>query len=155
MFTKGTQSKARALEICSELLGLVALPTKVEAVASEDFTVLKVAIEFKKPPKDSASFVGALEYILRLMLLQEGEEPRVLLDINDYREKRQQELEKLVTEKIASIGGGGQSVALSPMNAYDRRLVHRLVTKDPSLVTESFGMGRERRVIIKKREELG
>ena len=155
MITKGTQSKAKALAVCSEILKRANLEAKIKTEMSGDFTVLRIDIDFKRPLKEIASFVGGLEYILRLILLQQDSEPKILIDVNNYREKRQEEIAEMVAEKMASMGNGEDSVALPPMNAYDRRLVHQIVSKSESLMSESFGTGRQRRIIIKKREELG
>jgi len=149
------KTKIKIQETCSELLHQAGFLAKVEAVASGDFTILKIEVEFKRPLKETVSFVGALGYLLRLILLQNGEEPKILIDINGYRKKRQAEVVQLVGEKIASMNNDEHSIALPPMNAYDRRLVHQAVGENASFVSESFGMGRQRRVIIKKREELG
>lgn len=155
MTAKETQSKAKAQAICSEILKQANLEAKIKAEMSGDFTVLRITIDFKRPLKEMASFVGGLEYILRLILLQRDDEPKILIDVNNYREERREEITQMVAEKIAAMNDSGQSVALLPMSAYDRRVVHQIVGEDSSLASESFGTGRQRRVIIKKREKLG
>ena len=42
-----------------------------------------------------------------------------------------------------------EAVELPPMNAYERRIVHMEIATHPELRTESEGLGKDRRVIIK------
>ena len=44
------------------------------------------------------------------------------------------------------------TAALDPMNSYERRFVHNLVSEYKNLTTESIGEGRDRRVTIKYKE---
>ena len=97
-------------------------------------------------------FLPALDHVLGLIFHKEGAEPFVV-DVNYYRRER----ERLISELARAAGKKAiltkQDVELPHMNSYERRLVHMEITTHPELRTESFGRGKERRVIIKRIEE--
>lgn len=73
---------------------------------------------------------------------------RVVLDINDFKAHKAQ---KVVAhaEKIAKqVLENGAEVALKPMNAFERRLVHNTVANFENLATESRGEDPNRFVVI-------
>ncbi|HXF44234.1 MAG TPA: R3H domain-containing nucleic acid-binding protein [Candidatus Paceibacterota bacterium] len=95
-----------------------------------------------------AVVLPAIEHILNLMVKGENNGPYVV-DLNYYRKER----ERLITELARAAAHKAMltksDVELPPMNAYERRLIHMEITTHPELTTESVGLNKERRVIIK------
>ena len=93
----------------------------------------------------------ALQHLLRLMFKKQFPDcpKKLLVDIGNFREQQQIALEKVVKEAIWQAKASGNSVHLSPMSSFERRLVHMLVAADSALTSESMGMGDARHVIIK------
>ncbi len=94
------------------------------------------------------SLLPALEHLINLMLRRENL-PSFVVDINYYRRER----ERLIVE-LAKAGAKKAlltktDVALPPMNAYERRLVHVEIATNPDLKTESDGDGKDRHIVIK------
>ncbi len=73
---------------------------------------------------------------------------RVNVDIADYKKNRQDRLAGKVEEWIQQVVDKKESRALKPMNAADRRIVHKVAGEDSRVSTESDGEGRDRHVVI-------
>lgn len=77
---------------------------------------------------------------------------RVNVDVADYKKARADRLSKTAEEWIKQVVDSGEPMHLQPMNAADRRTVHKLAN-DEGLITESEGEGRDRHVVLKLAEE--
>lgn len=93
--------------------------------------------------------LDALEYVLNRIMAREDESSwRLIVDLQDYRLRRQQMLEALARRAAARARQRGKPVTLDPMSPRDRRIVHLALRHDPTLTTRSAGMGFFRKVII-------
>ena len=73
---------------------------------------------------------------------------RVNVDVADYKKNRQDRLAQKVEEWIKQVVDNKEGKALRPMNAADRRIVHKVAGEDSRVTTESEGEGRDRHVVI-------
>jgi len=90
----------------------------------------------------------ALQELTRLAVLSATENrSRLVLDINGYRSERSGELQKIAEDAVASVKESGETVALTPMSAYERKIVHDAVA-DLGLVSESEGEGADRHIVV-------
>ena len=78
---------------------------------------------------------------------------RFTVDVNDYRQKRRNRLEKLAKITAKDVARSKQEVKLDPMNAFDRRIIHNALTDSKDVYTESIGEEPNRCVVIKSKEE--
>ncbi len=93
----------------------------------------------------------AIQTILGLLSSKESDERyRVVVDINDYREKREEYLKSLALRALDQVRESGQDMELEPMKPYERRVVHMTLQGEKDVVTESMGEGESRRIVIKK-----
>lgn len=76
---------------------------------------------------------------------------RVNVDIADYKKQRAQRLSDKAEAWVKQVKDSGQPMELEPMNAADRRTIHKLAM-DWGLASESTGEGRERRITLKPAE---
>lgn len=74
---------------------------------------------------------------------------RVVVDIGDYRQKRQEKIENLAAAAAQKAKLTHQPVTLPRLNGSERRIVHLLLSDDQEVETFSQGEGRERTLIIK------
>ena len=72
----------------------------------------------------------------------------MVVDVNNYRKKREDLIVELGRAAARKAMAEKTKVALPPMNAYERRLVHVELSSRPDIKTESAGEGGERHIII-------
>lgn len=91
----------------------------------------------------------ALQFVVSNALRNQGyESTRVNVDVADYKKARADRLAKQAEEWVAIVKESGELLHLKPMNAADRRTVHKVASEE-GLETESEGEGRDRHVILK------
>lgn len=78
---------------------------------------------------------------------------RVILDINDYRSKREKSLKKLARNLALKAKKTNREVKLEPMNAYERKIIHTELQNDRDIYTFSQGDEPHRRVVIRKKQD--
>lgn len=78
---------------------------------------------------------------------------RVVLDCENYREKRAETLKKLAVRLAAKAVASKRRVELEPMNSYERRILHAVLSDNPDVRTESFGKEPRRAVVIIPNDE--
>ena len=94
--------------------------------------------------------LDALQAILGLSLFRKtGEWSSVLVDINDYKDRRLEKIEEITRRFIDKVRFFQNNVSMPPMNPWERRQVHTLVGEYNDIVSESEGVGRSRRVVLK------
>jgi spoIIIJ-associated protein len=77
---------------------------------------------------------------------------RVSVDVADYKKQRAERLAQKAESWVKSVQDSGETMKLQPMNAADRRVVHR-VASDAGIVSESDGEGRDRHIVLKPGKE--
>jgi spoIIIJ-associated protein len=128
-----------------------------------DDTTMCFRIECK--PDDARLLIGrngqtleAMQFIVRQMCRSAGaEQLPFVVDVLDYRTRRKRSLEDQAKRAaVAVLNGDHESFALTPMTAYERRIVHQYLQDDfPDLATESQGEGPDRHIVISYRGEPG
>jgi len=97
----------------------------------------------------------SLQLLMNRMVNKRLKEPvRVILDINDYRKRRADNLKMMAVRLAEKVKTLGHALTTGPFNAHDRRIIHIALKEDPSLRTESLGEGETKRIkIIPKGKE--
>ncbi len=92
--------------------------------------------------------LDALQELTRLAVqTQTGERSRLMLDVGGHRARRRAELVALAQRTIEEVRESGQTVALEPMTAFERKVVHDAVSA-AGLRSESEGEDPNRRVVV-------
>ncbi len=95
----------------------------------------------------------ALQELARLSVLTStGNRSRLVLDITGYREERNGELQQLAENAVAEAKETQEPVALKPMSAYERKIVHDAVA-ELGLISESDGEGSRRHIVVSLPED--
>ena len=76
---------------------------------------------------------------------------RVNVDIAEYKKQRADRLREKAEDWVKQVKDTNEPMDLQPMNAADRRVVHKLAV-EYGLVSESSGFGRDRHIILKPSE---
>lgn len=106
--------------------------------------------------KDSGTIIGkrgqtldAIQYLTSLVVNKDKEKYlRVVVDAENYREKRERTLEQLANRLSDKVIKSRKSVRLEPMNPYERKVIHATLQSNPKVTTRSEGDEPYRRVII-------
>jgi spoIIIJ-associated protein len=93
--------------------------------------------------------LSALQHLVNLMLSKQmGEWTRVLVDVEDYRGRRERQLRDLALRAAARVAETGRMLQLEPMPALERRWVHLALRDHPDVATQSVGEEPDRRIVI-------
>ncbi|MGN0690128.1 MAG: RNA-binding cell elongation regulator Jag/EloR [Oscillospiraceae bacterium] len=93
--------------------------------------------------------LDALQYLASTICNKNSKDYyRITVDSCGYREKRKQTLEELAKKIAASVKKNGRTAALEPMNPYERRIIHSVITEIEGVSSKSVGEEPYRKVII-------
>ena len=76
---------------------------------------------------------------------------RIVLNISNYREKREKSLEELADKISKTVYKTGKSITLEPMMAYERKIIHNRLQSSDKVKTYSIGEEPYRKVVIAKK----
>ena len=97
--------------------------------------------------------LDSLQYLVCLVAnrlrRREGDYVRFTMNAGNYREKREETLRALAARMAKKALKTGRPVALEPMNPYERRIIHAVVTDIEGVTSKSNGEEPNRKVIIK------
>ncbi len=101
--------------------------------------------------------LDSLQIVINRMVNKRlGSPVRILLDINDYRKRRAENLKRVAVRVAEKVRKKGYPLTIGPLNAHDRRLIHIALKEDPSIRTESLGEGKLKKITViptKRKEE--
>lgn len=93
--------------------------------------------------------LDALQYLVALSCNRvPGNYFRITIDGGNYRDKREETLKQLATKISEKVKRTGRSQMLEPMNPYERRLIHSVISEIEGVFSKSKGEDPNRRVII-------
>jgi spoIIIJ-associated protein len=93
--------------------------------------------------------LDALQELTRLAVQQKtGSRSRLMLDVAGYRSGRREELRALAADTVARVRKSGEPARLTPMNPFERKVVHDMVTSLDGVRSESEGEEPNRRVVV-------
>jgi len=93
--------------------------------------------------------LDSLQYLVSLVVNKEREEYlRVILDTENYRQKRKDTLEKLAFKLANRAKKIRKDITLEPMNPYERRIIHSALQNNKFVSTRSEGDEPYRKVVI-------
>ncbi len=93
--------------------------------------------------------LNALQYLTRLMLNHRLHRwSNVVVDVEEYKNRRERALQQLATRTAERVAATGRTLALEPMPARERRIIHMALRDHPEVHTESVGEGESRKVTI-------
>jgi spoIIIJ-associated protein len=140
-----------ARELLGEVVSRMGLDLQVQTSVEQDRITLSL-------DGDGASeLIGrkgqtldALQFLINRMLNRKGFDDHrpVVVDSGGYRERRVEALRELALRLGDKAARTGKTVAVNPMSAHDRRVIHMALREVPGVTTHSEGDGAERRLLI-------
>ena len=144
-----------AKEMLSELITGMGIECQFESKIREN------QIEIKMYSDNNSLLIGkegrtlqALTTIIRQAILNKIDVyPNIYLDVENYKAKQQSRIERLAKNLAREVEKTGIEVKMENMNAYDRRIVHQVLTNNKKVTTISEGEEPNRHVVIKLKED--
>ncbi len=95
--------------------------------------------------------LDSIQYLVRLVANRgkdENEFSKISVNIGNYRQKREVTLKEIARKTAGKVKKYGRSIALDPMNPFERRIIHTEIAEIEDVVSYSVGADSERKVII-------
>ena len=146
-----TEQESEAAEFVSEMLRRMGIEADLRIATREDDRVVLDMIS-----EDAGILIGRHGATLEAMQLltniacgrRHEDGPRVILDTEDYRYRREQNLTRMAMRVARDVQRSGRSQLLEPMNPFERRLVHTTISGVDDVSTESEGDGPYKQVRV-------
>ena len=148
----------KAVEFLNSVFDAMGISVDVETKLNEEEKELEVNLtggEMGILIGKRGQTLDSLQYLVSLVVNKKTDEYlRVKLDTENYRARRKETLETLAKNIAYKVKRTKRSVALEPMNPYERRIIHSALQNDKYVFTRSEGEEPCRHVVISlKREE--
>jgi spoIIIJ-associated protein len=145
-----------AADFLEELMGHMGIDAVAEPNLHHDHMYVDIVGEDED---DMALLIGrhgqtldAIQELTRMVVGRRlDERVRVIVDVEDYRKRREIRLEEKAREAAERVLRGGTEEALEPMNPFERKLVHDAVAMIDGVESSSRGEEPERYVVIRRR----
>ena len=141
-------------EILDTMLGCLGFVCEIEETIAENGLTLQVYTSEKdRLTGPGGQTIEDLQYLLnRVLQAQDPTSPKAHVDVEHYRDMRNDLLIERVRKIAESVRASGVPFHLEPMNSYDRRLVHNAFKDDPQIATWSpADDARMKRITLKLR----
>jgi spoIIIJ-associated protein len=143
-----------AKDILDTMLGYLGFVCEIDEEQREGFLLLQV----HTPEKERligrhGELLEDVQFLLnRIIQARHPDEPRVQIDIEYYREMREDAIVLRARQIADLVKKTGRPFHLDPMNSYDRRIIHNAFKEDPDIVTWSPpDEARIKRITLKKK----
>ena len=137
-----------AADYLEELLDIADLDGDIDTYSEGGRAHISIVTESQVLVGKDGEVLDALQELARLAVMTEtGHRSRLMLDIAGHRDRRRKELQVLAHDAIAEVKTSGEAVRLSPMNPFERKIVHDALA-EAGLVSESEGVEPKRRVVV-------
>lgn len=151
MKAKATDASGLVKACAEELLEKLEIPAAVGVELVDEVYQVKVETE------ESGLLIGfhgetlsSFQLILGLAVYRKlGQWVRVVVEVGDYRARREQQLRMMAESYAAQVVATGQPLVLPYLPPIERRIIHLALQDRPDVETVSEGEGNLRRVVIK------
>lgn len=145
-----------AVEAAKEFLQKIFNAMRIEVVMEKFINKNEGMVTFKLHGSDMGILIGkhgqtldSLQYLTNLVANKNSAERiRIVIDIEDYRERRVETLNRLALRLADKVKRNGERVVLEPMNPHERKIIHVALQNDRRITTLSEGEEPYRRVVI-------
>ena len=143
-------SAETAVKFLTDVFEKMGVSAKIDASEENGLIALNVS------GASSGTIIGrrgetldALQYLTSLVINKCRKDfKKVTIDVEKYREKREESLERLADRMAKRVVKYNRDVTLEPMNPYERRIIHSSLQNNKFVETYSVGEGLNRKVVI-------
>ncbi len=145
-----------AVAKAKEFLQKVFAAMKIEVAMEKFIWISDGSVTYRLHCSDRGILIGkhgqtldSLQYLTNLVANKNTTERiRVIIDVEDYRDRRVETLTRLAVRLAEKVKRTGERVALEPMNPHERKIIHMALQSDRRVVTLSEGDEPFRHVVI-------
>jgi spoIIIJ-associated protein len=127
-----------------------------DIIIEEEESEKGLKLQLSCPTEGKGTIIGkrgetldALQYLASIVVNRKTEGyARVSLDSNGYREKREKTLRQLALKIAKQVARTGRSNSLEPMNPYERRIIHSVISEFEGVSSHSVGEEPRRKVVV-------
>ena len=149
------QNKEKIVATIKKIVGFMNLDCQVE-IREESDSESKATIVSVYTPDNVRFIIGkngqnlkAFEHLIRAIFLKNKDSQNIVVDINDYKKSRASFVVDAAKQAVSRVRNTQKAEVLTPMSAYERRIVHMELASYPDVATESIGDEPQRRIVIK------
>ena len=154
--TKTVVNDDEAVKMAKDFLMKIFAAMKIQVVMEKFVSKEDGSVTFKLHGADMGILIGkhgqtldSLQYLTNLVANKNSAERiRIMIDIEDYRERRAHTLTRLALRLAERVKRSGDRVVLEPMNPHERKIIHMALQNDNRVNTLSEGEDPYRRVVI-------
>ncbi len=137
-------------QTADELLAQIGLDLSVAVSLEEELVVIQIETD---EPGILIGFHGknleSLQNIIsQIVFKKTGEWIRLVVNVGDYRERRDKQLKEMAFEAAAAVVESKQPVTLADLSSSERRVVHLTLQDHPEVTSSSEGEGLDRRLVV-------
>ena len=140
--------------ILEQLLAHIGFDARVDVETGETSRLNVIGAEGER--EELGALIGrkgerlsALQHLVNLMLSRQmGAWTRVLVDVEDYRGRRERQLREIAERAAQRVVETGKMLQLEPMPALERRWIHLALKANPDVATQSIGEEPNRRIVV-------
>lgn len=151
-----TDTQTQVTQLAQNFIDQLGVAAEVKVVFDAVDQIYHINLESDNPGVligHHGETLAALQLLIGQHLkAQTGEWVNLAVNMNDYRQRREQALQQLVDNTVERVLATGQPHSLPPMPANERRFVHICLAEHPLIKTESMGDGRTRSVVLSTKE---
>lgn len=150
-----------AIEALRQILGHMGVQAEVEVRPATDDEPLTLNVQPLGPQPLSVLIgrrgetLASLQFVVNMIVSkQAGRRERVIVDAQNYRERRESNLRQMAQRVANQVRQSGAPVMLEAMPPNERRIIHMALAENDDIATESTGEGEQRRVVVSLRKGM-
>lgn len=135
-----------------EFFKKIGIEAEVTVSSPKDLTV-PIDLKVEEPQLligEGGQTLAEIQHLLKAILRRKiAEQFYIDIDINNYKKKKIEYLKELAKSAADEVSLSKKEQQLSPMPAYERRIIHLELAERGDVVSESIGQEPERRVMVR------
>ncbi len=143
--------------VAEKLLDLMEIKADIEVTEDKENQAVLIQIETETPGiliGYHGETLSSFQLILGIMANRQLKEwTRILVNVGDYRQKREEVLKRIALSAAQRAHFSGAPVTLADLSSAERRIIHLVLADHEEVESYSEGEGRDRRLIIKPRQK--
>lgn len=142
----------------SALISQLGIEAEIKISIEEQAEEKIISLQLESP--QAASLIGfhgetlqSLQLVISFLCHRIlGQWVKVLVNVGDYRQKREEQLQRLALSLAMKAKFSGEVQTIPNLSASERRFVHLVLSENPDVYSESEGEGKQRQLTIKPKK---